>query len=130
MNAAENPRTIILPPEGMRERSDALTTRRALLRLVFRRPNEVINLADICDELGYEVCRTALHNAVNSLRRDLPIEGVTGSGGGYVLLEPTLPLTAERCVNCRHRTLLSSCKRTRRAEVGLNCRCWGWEALS
>jgi hypothetical protein len=104
----------------------SLTTRRALLRLLDRRPNEVIGLADVCDELGRAVVRESVHKAATTLARDLPIESVRGPGGGYVLLRPMPTLGAERCANCEHRTADGWCPRTRRA-VDLNCHCWGWE---
>jgi|GEM_PF-2273833 len=108
--------------------SDALTTRRALLRLTERRPNEIVTTADVCEELGYEVGRGAVGNAAVRLRRDIAIEGMPGSGGGYVKLVPMPTLGAERCANCRHRELgTSACNRTHWPHVGLNCRCWGWE---
>lgn len=108
--------------------SDALTTRRALLRLTERRPNEIVTTADVCAELGYEVGRGAIGNAAVRLRRDIAIEGVPGSGGGYVKLVPMPTLGAERCANCRHRNS-SACERTHWPRVNLNCRCWGWEGL-
>lgn len=104
----------------------SLTTRRALLRLMDRRPNEVIGYPDVCEELGRRVVRESIHKAAVSLARDLPIESVRGPGGGYVLLRPLPTLGAERCANCGHRLANSWCSRTRR-EVDLNCRCWGWE---
>lgn len=108
--------------------SDLLTTRRALLRLTERRPNEVVTRADICAELGYEVSRGAIGNAAVHLRCDVAIEGVLGSVGGYVKLVPMMTLGAKRCANCQHREpLTSACERTRWPRVGLNCVCWGWE---
>jgi hypothetical protein len=106
--------------------AESLTSRRALLRLTERRPNEVVTLADICAELGHGITQGALHNVASSLKRDLPIEGVPGHGGGYVKLVPVPTLGPNRCAGCRHRTPLSWCPRTRR-EVGLNCWCWGYE---
>lgn len=111
------------------QHSDALTTRRALLRLTERRPNEIVTTADVCGELGYEVGRGAIGNAAVRLRRDIAIEGVPGSGGGYVKLVPMPTLGGERCANCCHREpTTSACERTHWPHVNLNCRCWGWEA--
>jgi hypothetical protein len=112
-------------------RSELLTTRRALLRLTERRPNEVVTTADVCEELGYEVGRGAVGNAAVRLRQDIAIEGVPGNVGGYVKLVPMPTLGVERCANCRHREpLTSACERTRWPHVGLNCVCWGWKATS
>ena len=127
------PRPLVPPPTGSREHADALTCRRALLRLFMRRPNQIITHADVCAELGHDVGRGGLNNAAAALRRDMPIEGVSRAGGGYVLLVPMPTLGSERCANCSRRTPLSTCRRVRRAgqahgtEVGLNCWCWGWE---
>lgn len=115
---------------GTAHHSDVLTCRRVLLRLTERRPNEIVTTADVCDELGFEVSRGAINNAAVRLRRDIAIEGVPGSGGGYVKLVPMSTLGGQRCANCRHRQpVTSACDRTHWPRVGLNCRCWGWEAL-
>jgi len=117
-------------PSSGTHHSDALTTRRALLRLTERRPNTIVTTADVCEELGYEVGRGAVGNAAVRLRRDIAIEGVPGSGGGYVKLVPMPTLGYERCANCKHRGHVTvACERTHWPRVGLNCRCWGWEAL-
>ena len=126
------PGPFIGPPPGMQERTDRLTARRALLRLTDARPNELITYADVCAELGHEVSRSTVCLAATSgpsaLSRDLPIEGVVGTGGGYVKRQPMPTLAAERCVNCAHRTPLSTCTRLKGRPVGLNCRCWGWSS--
>jgi hypothetical protein len=127
MTPATTTKRFTIPPGA--HHSDLLTTRRALLRLTERRPNEIVTTADVCEELGYEVGRGAINNAAVRLRRDVAIEGVPGSGGGYVKLVPMPTLGAERCANCCHRSALTSaCTRTHWPHVGLNCRCWGWEA--
>lgn len=122
-------RRFISLPTGPPARSESLTTRDVLLRLVFRRPNEIITTADVCAELGYEVGRGAIGNAVNRMRKNLPIEGVPGSGGGYVLLFPMLTLGGERCANCAHRTPDGICERIGDVRPNLNARCWGWTAM-
>lgn len=134
MTPAATTKRFATPPNWVAPHSDRLTTRRALLRLTERRPNEIVTTADVCAELGYEVGRGAIGNAAVRLRRDIAIEGVPGSGGGYVKLVPMPTLGAERCANCWHRDPgrepgTSACDRTHWPRVGLNCRCWGWEAL-
>jgi len=125
MTPATTTKRFTIPPNA--HHSDLLTTRRALLRLTERRPNEIVTRSDVCEELGYEVGRAAIANAKTSLRRDVALEGVPG--GGYVKLVPMPTLGAERCANCCHRSALTSaCDRTHWPHVGLNCRCWGWEA--
>jgi len=127
MTPATTTKRFTIPPNA--HHSDLLTTRRVLLRLTERRPNEIITTADVCAELGFEVGRGAINNAAVRLRRDIAIEGVPGSGGGYVKLVPMPTLGAERCANCCHRSpVTSACDRTHWPHVGLNCRCWGWEA--
>jgi len=128
MTPATTAKRFTIPPAT--RHSDALTTRRALLRLTERRPNTIVTTADVREELGYKVGRGAINNAAVRLRRDVAIEGVPGSGGGYVKLVPMPTLGVERCANCRHREpLTSACERTHWPHVGLNCVCWGWGAL-
>jgi predicted transcriptional regulator len=119
-------RPLVPPPDGDEKRDEILTCRRALLRLLTRRPNEIVTQADVCDEIGLHVGRGAIGNAAVRLRRDLAIEGVPGPGGGYVLLMPVPTLGLQRCANCASRTVFSECPRARRDEVNLNCKCWGW----
>lgn len=147
---ATRPVSFISHPQGADDRDDLLTARRALQRLFDERPNEVITRADVCKKLGREVTRATICSAATSgpsaLSRDLPIERVgLGPTGGYVKLQPMPTRHAERCPNCCHfehlpepieRTAngrpLYPCMRPslQGRPVGLNCRCWGWEAIA
>ena len=103
-----------------------LTARRALLRLLTTHPNEVIGHALVCEELGHHVSHAAVHAAAKRLGRDMAIESVLGTGGGYIHLVPVLSLGRERCCNCASRTPFSTCQRLGGRPVKANHRCWGW----
>ena len=103
-----------------------LTARRALLRLLTAHPNEVIGHRRVCDELGHHVSHAAVHAASKRLGRDMAIESLHGTGGGYVHLMPVLSLGRERCCTCASHTLLGTCKRLSGRPVQPNERCWGW----
>ena len=102
-----------------------LTARRALLRLLTAHPNEVIGHRRVCDELGHHVSHAAVHAASKRLGRDMAIESLHGTGGGYVHLMPVLSLGRERCCTCASWDA-GTCRRLEGRPVKANQRCFGW----
>lgn len=114
---------VITPPDGYLEREQALTTRRALLRLLTQAPNTVVTRADVCRELGRVVGRVAVSTAAKRLRRDMAIEAVPG--GGYVYLVP-VPASGEDCCDTCGACAYLGCLRLHGRPVDGREWCWGW----
>jgi len=100
---------------GPREPRD--TPKRALLRLLTANPNTPVRTADVSRELGRETTAHSVHMGVRRLQRDLPIIGIRGAVGGYVLLVPVEQHDSESMQACEYcdSYCWGHCSRTNRA---------------
>lgn len=117
---------LITPPDGYREREEALTTRRALLRLLTSSPNRVVTHAEVCAELGRIVSPKATSKAAISLRRDMPIEAF--ASGGYMFLLPVPAHGPDTCETCAAHAYLG-CRRLGCRPVADGDWCGAWRAV-
>lgn len=123
---AESSGSLITPPDGYLEREQALTTRRALLRLLTASPNTVVKRDDVCLELGREVTSQTIAGAVRRLRRDMAVIGLPA--GGYMYIVPVPATGAGCCATCAAHAYLG-CRRLGCRPVESREWCGAWRRL-